>query len=149
MAHTSNSIFDPSVEFINLDGDDLGPPPDMGPTPIAFSPSTIVNNDFDDEDDLGAPPNITPPSIILPTTTTTTTTNEIETENHVASSTWQCVQTFEVKWDEDDFSGNLKSANEYKVMNMLGSGSFASVYQVNLHPSPRAHHHPHFIYFLF
>lgn len=40
MAEEEMSMFD-TIEFINLDGDDLGPPPDLGPQPI--SPPSIVN----------------------------------------------------------------------------------------------------------
>lgn len=138
-------IFESSIDFINLDGDDLGPPPDVGPSPIVL-PNTMLVGDDDFDDDLGSPPTMGPSSIIIPSIQQQAAavsslnddnivfddsiTPSMEVSEASSKTSWHCVESFDVKWDEDDFSGNIKSANEYKVLNSLGSGSFASVYQV-------------------
>lgn len=115
-APTTNECDDGFVVFnVNVD-DDLGPPPSPSAQSSAFIYGVAPTQNAPTESTSAAEGvTISPPEVA-----------------DVASKAWNCVETFEVDWEEEGHSGKVTRANSYSVIKELGSGSFGRVFEVYL-----------------
>lgn len=119
---------EPDFVYFDLGGEELGPPPDVGPSPYS-SPSS--GSPQDDDFDLGPPPEVAAPALAgFTSTSIISPRGSIGAPATPGPDSWDCVETTEVAWAEDPETGKLVKANEYAVVGELGSGSFGHVFEV-------------------